>query len=250
MVFHAKSRTNKRKKDDSTPAAEPSPSRTQPPPTVTPATSPPRPATPPPPAPIVSIPTKTPRQVNESPLSPATNGSIGKRARRRQEALNRAAIAECSRREVSIKVLKGTGPPAEAVEDNESVCHSQKTPQPVPDRRYPSPTKPKPDPSKPSSVKKSKRRHEKLDLYDEATATAGRKNFLKKIYQDDVPAETAREAWATAVESPKPPAFDPPKSPVFDTPQSTGYAADQQSCSPTTTSQRVDKHTSKKSRRH
>ena len=262
MVFHPKSRTNKRKKDDSTPAAEPSPSQTKPPPAATPATPPPRPTTPPPappPAPVASTPTKATRQVDESSLSPAPNGSIGKKARKRQEALDRAAIAECSRREVSIKVLRGTGPPAEAVGENVTVSQSPKTPQPATDQRSPSPTKPKPGPSKPISAKKSKRRHEKIDLYDEATAAAERKNFLKKIYlDDDLPAETAREACGTAIDSPRSPArkawataVESPKAPAVDSPQTLGDAADQQSCSPTTTtSQRADKHMSKKSRRH
>ena len=244
MVFQPKSRTNKWRKDGSTPAAEPSPSQTQPPPTAKPATPPPRPATPPPAppsAPIISTPTPTRRQVNESPLSSTPNGSMSKKARKRQEALDRALIAECSRREISIKLLKGTGPSAEAVEASESVCHSPKTPQPAADQRSPSPTKPKPGASQPSSARKPKRRREKLDLYDPAIAAAERKNFLEKICQDEEPLTPAKDAWKPAIDSPKPPPWDSPQSP--------GYVVEQQSCSPLT-SQRADKHMSKKSRRH
>jgi hypothetical protein len=244
MVFNPKSRTNKWKKDDSTPTAQPSSSQTQPPPTAKPATPPPRPATPPaapPPAPIISTPTPTRRQVNESPLSSTPNGSMSKRARKRQEALDRAAIAECSRREISIKVLKGTGPSAEAVEASENVCHSPKTPQSAANRRSPSPTKPKPGPGTPRSAKKPKRRHEKLDLYDPAIAAAERIFFLKNICQEDEPSTPAKGAHETAKDSPMSPAFDSPMSP--------GPVADQHSCSPST-SQRADKHMSKKSRRH
>lgn len=236
MVFHPKSRMNKWKKDDSTPAAEPSSSQTQPPPTAKPATPPPRPAIPPPAppsTPIISTPTPTRRQVNESPLSSTPNGSMSKRARKRQEALDRAAIAECSRSEISIKVLKGTGPSAETVEASENVCHSPKTPQPAADRRSPSPTKPKPGPSTPRPAKKPKRRHEKLDLYDPVIAAAERKNFLKNICQEDEPSTPAKGAHETAKDSPMSP----------------GPIADQHSCSPST-SQRADKHMSKKSRRH
>jgi hypothetical protein len=230
MVSRSKNRPNKRKKDDPTPAAEPPLPQTQSLPTTKPATSPPRTATPPvapPSAPTISTPTPIKRQVDESPLSLAANGSMSKKARRRQEALDRASIAACSRTEVSIKALEGTGP-AEVVEDNksENACYSPKTPQPEADEQPPSPTKP--GSAERSTGKKSKRRYEQLDLNDEATAAAERKDFLKTFLRDD---KTSKISSA------------------IDSSESPRNAADQQSCLPTT-SHRPRKHMSKKSRRN
>jgi hypothetical protein len=236
MVARSKKRPNKGKKDDSTLAAEPPPSQTQSLPTTKPATPPPRIATPPaapPSKPSISTPTPTRRQVHENPLSPITNSSLSKKARRRQEALDRAAIAACSRNEVSITVLKGIGP-AEVVDENknESLRDIPKTPQPETDTRSPSPTKP--GPAERSTGKKPKRRYEKLDLNDGAIAAAERQNLLKTVFRDDKTSKTAKgAACETAIDSPKSP----------------GNAAFQQSCS-LTTSQRVGNHMSKKSRRN
>ena len=237
MVFHPKSCTNKRKKDDSTPATEPSPPQAQFLPTTKPATPMPRTATPPAaprPTLAISIPTSTNRQVDDSPLSPAPNGSMGKKARRRQEKLDKAAIAAGSRREVSIKVLKGTGP-TEVVDENrhESSRNSSKTPPPETDRQSSSsPTKPGPTERR-SPVKKSKRRYEPLDLNDEPTAAAERENFLKRINQNGEPSRTVDDTGESAVDSPKSPA----------------HAADQQ-CGSQTTSHRAGKQMSKKSKQY
>jgi hypothetical protein len=158
---------------------------------------------------------------------------MSKKAKRRQEALDRAAIAACSRTEVSIKAPKGTGP-AEIVEDNKSAnaCYSPKTPQPEVDEQPPSPTKS--CPTERSLGKKAKRRYEQLDLNDGATAAAERKNFLKTVFRDDKTLNTAKGAICET-------AMDSSKSP--------GNAADRQFCSPTT-SHRAEKHMSKTSRRN
>ena len=237
MVFSPKTRATKGTKDDSTPTTEPSPSQAQPPSTATQATPPPQTATPPPaprPTLTISIPTSTNRQVDDSPLSPAPNGSMGKKARRRQEKLDKAAIAAGSRREVSIKVLKGIGP-TEVVDENrhESSRNSSKTPPPETDRQSSSsPTKPGPTERR-SPVKKSKRRYEPLDLNDEPTAAAERENFLKRINQNGEPSRTVDDTGESAVDSPKSPA----------------HAADQQ-CGSQTTSHRAGNQMSKKSKLH
>lgn len=158
---------------------------------------------------------------------------MSKKAKRRQEALDRAAIAACSRTEVSINAPKGTGP-VEVVEDNksENACYSPKTPQPEAYDQPASPTKS--CPPERSTGKKSKRRYEQLDLNDEAAVAAERKNFLKTVFRDDKTLNTAKGAVCeTEMYSSESPA----------------YAADQQP-GLLTMSHRTDKHMSKKSRRN
>jgi len=190
------------------------------------------PAPAPPSAPIVLNPTPTRSQSDENSLSTKPNGSLGKKARRRQEALERAAIAACSWKEVLIKSLKGTGPAEAAGEtQNKSPAPPPNASQPEADKRPPSPTKQ--DPPKHALGRKSKRRYEQLDLNDEAAAVANRDNFLKTTSQDDKVSVTASDT----------------QEPTIDSPQSPGYTADQHLGS-TTTSHRADKQTSKRSKRH
>lgn len=235
MVFHAKSRITKRTKEDITPIVSPSPSPSQPQPCpiANPATSSSRAAplpTAPPSKPNLSTPIPTRNPVEESSLSPTPNGSLGKKARRRQEQLVKTAIAASSRRDVSINLLKGTGP-VEIVGDSESLRQSPKQPQPKTDRLSPSPTKP--HPTERSLGKKPKRRYERLDLQDETTDAIERRNLLKKTRKDDEPLETTDGASESALDSPKSPE----------------YQADPRSPS-STPLHREKKLTSKKSRRH
>ena len=138
MVFHPKSRTTKRTKVDSKPIISPFYSQNQHPPAAGPATSSPRAATPPktPLSKASKLTTSTPKptptkhQGNEDPHTPPPTSSISKKAQRRQDKSNLAAVAAASRKEVTTNLLKGTGRPAEAVEASGSSWYSPRTPQP------------------------------------------------------------------------------------------------------------------------
>jgi len=211
MASHPENRATKITTDDSISTTKPSPSPSEitllPIETsATPSAQATTPAPAPSSAPVILNPTPTRCQFDENPVSTKPNGSLGKKARRRQEALECAALAACSRKEVLIKLPKGTGSAEAAGEtQNESPAPPPNVSQPEADKRPPSPTKQ--DSPNPILGKRIKRRYEQLDLNDEAAAAARRDNFLKTILQDDEVSITASDTQEPTIDSPHSPEY-------------------------------------------